>query len=56
MSVVPSCANEQRRATVFLNEELKLKMRELSPPQCRVILFGRKDVILYFVFSKYIIQ
>ena len=29
MSVVPSCANEQRRATVFfLNEELKLKMKE----------------------------
>lgn len=56
MSVVPSCANEQRRATVFLNEELKIENERIKPSQCRVILFGRKDVILHFVFSKYIIQ
>ena len=30
MSVVPSCANEQRRATVFLNEELRIKNERMN--------------------------
>ena len=50
MRVVPSCANEQRRATVFLNEELKIKNERIKPPsmQSNIIRAKRCNFALRF--------